>query len=172
MVRAHPQPIADVNGDGRKELVVSLFNETGDRRWHTLVFNALTGAVLTDLPDEFMQGVVDFDGDGTADLLTCRTNGFSLPEFGTIMVRSCAPGRSAPVWTADSAGWQTWEPPLADNANSGATKGREDVLFRPVSGHVRWSLFRQPVRERGPPRRRWPLWTASLNMRLRSWRDG
>ena len=146
MVRAHPQPIADVNGDGRKELVVSLFNETGDRRWHTLVFNALTGAVLTDLPDEFMQGVVDFDGDGTADLLTCRTNGFSLPEFGTIMVRSCAPGRSAPVWTADSAGWQTWEPSLADNANSGATKGREDVLFRPVSGHP-VVVVRQPVRD-------------------------
>lgn len=134
MLRAHPHPLADVNGDGRKKLVVSLFNETGDQRWHVLVFDALTGTVLTDWPDEFMQGLADFDGDGTAEILTYRTHGFSVPEFGTIMVRSCAPGKPDPVWTADSSRWQTWEPPLAENANSDATKGREDVLLRPVNG--------------------------------------
>ena len=144
MMRAHPHPLADVNGDGRKELVVSLFNETGDHRWHVLVFNALTGAVLTDWPDEFMQGLADFDGDGTAEILTCRTHGFSLPEFGTIMVRSCTPGRPDPVWTADAAGWQTWEPPLAENANGAATKGREDVLLRAVNGRP-VAVVRQPV---------------------------
>ncbi len=38
-----PHPLADVNGDGRPEMVLNLFNDTGDGQWHAVVLDAASG---------------------------------------------------------------------------------------------------------------------------------
>ena len=72
MLQANMHAMGDVTGDGRPELVVGLFNDTGDGRWHTLVIDPLRGwdARLAELPDQFFWGMHDLDGDGTYEILT------------------------------------------------------------------------------------------------------
>lgn len=75
----HPDvtSLADVNGDGRPELVIGLYNENGDERWHTLVLNPLAGyrGRLVDLPGRYFWGCQDLDGDGQAEILTSTPQG-------------------------------------------------------------------------------------------------
>ena len=56
----------DVDGDGRPEIVVSLFNATRDGRWHVQVLEGMTGRIKADLPDRYLSGLRDVDGDGAA----------------------------------------------------------------------------------------------------------
>ncbi|MBM3494238.1 MAG: hypothetical protein FJX72_07950, partial [Armatimonadetes bacterium] len=71
-LRPNVTSFADVNGDGKREMVVGLFNIEGDKRWHTVVFDTLGGwdARLADLPDRFFWGCYDLTGDGRPEIVT------------------------------------------------------------------------------------------------------
>lgn len=71
-LRPNTTSVADVNGDGNRELVTGVFNETGDGRWHTLVINACKGwnSRLADLPDRYLWGCYDLDGNHRPEILT------------------------------------------------------------------------------------------------------
>lgn len=60
--------VADVNGDGQREIVVSLFNTRGDNRWWTEVINPQDGAILAEIPDTYLWDVQDADNDGCAEI--------------------------------------------------------------------------------------------------------
>ena len=66
--------LADINGDGRKELVIGLFNVDGDDRWHTIAFEGVDGfgARLLDLTDRFFWGCFDINGDGRDEVIVCQ----------------------------------------------------------------------------------------------------
>lgn len=82
-LRPNTTSVADVNGDGKKELVLGLFNETGDGRWHTLVFDTMKGynARLADLPDRYFWACQDLNGDGRPEIVTSieKTGAVSAP---------------------------------------------------------------------------------------------
>src|SRR5207248_2970170 len=81
VARVNPEPVQDLDGDGRKEIVVSLFNVTGDNRWHVVALDALTGDTRFDLPGQFCTGLRDADGDGVPELFcTAAERGLRLPE--------------------------------------------------------------------------------------------
>ncbi|NLH98999.1 MAG: VCBS repeat-containing protein [Chthonomonadales bacterium] len=71
-LRPNITSFSDVNGDGRREMVVGLFNVEGDKRWHTVVFDAFGGwdARLADLPDRYFWGCYDLNGDGRPEIIT------------------------------------------------------------------------------------------------------
>lgn len=71
-LRPNMTSFADIDGDGLPELVVGLFNETGDNRWHTVVIDPLKGfkARKADLPDRYFWGCYDLDGDGRPEIIT------------------------------------------------------------------------------------------------------
>jgi len=71
-LRPNVTSLADVNGDGKRELVLGLFNIGGDSRWHTVVFDTLKGwdARLADLPGRYFWGCYDLDGDGRDEIVT------------------------------------------------------------------------------------------------------
>src|SRR2546427_4115924 len=48
-----PRPVVDVTSDARPEIVLNLFNDTGDGQWHTVVLNAATGETLHDFARRF-----------------------------------------------------------------------------------------------------------------------
>jgi hypothetical protein len=130
ILRVLPDPVADVDGDGRLEVLANLYNETGDQRWHVLVFEGLTGTVEADLPNEFLQGLADLDGDGVAELLLTPTAGQGIPRHGPILVRRLAGSAAGVIWQRDDAGWATWDRPLPPHVNSAATLGQREVLWR------------------------------------------
>src|SRR5207247_1954712 len=101
ILRAGPDPVADVDGDGRPEVLINLYNGDGDGRWHITVHDGITGAVKADLPDEYLDGLLDVDGDGTSELLTTRTTGGGAPAYGTLAVRRLQAGRARPLGQMD-----------------------------------------------------------------------
>src|SRR5207249_2840929 len=130
VLRVGPRPIADVDGDGRDEILINLFNDVGDRRWHLSACDALTGRVKCELVDEQLAGVLDLDGDGASELLTIRSNGAATPDFGVISVWSVREGTAQRRWTRDHAAWQMCDAPLPANVKSTATLGHRTVLNR------------------------------------------
>lgn len=66
--------LADVNGDGLKELVLGTFNLDEDQRWHTIAFPPMKGltARLIDLPDRYFHGCWDLNGDGRPEIVVSQ----------------------------------------------------------------------------------------------------
>lgn len=62
-------PVADVDGDGKLELVVSMFGAEEEPRWVTRVYDAVTGAIKSRIPDRIATDLADLDGDGRAEML-------------------------------------------------------------------------------------------------------
>lgn len=66
-------PIADVDGDGKLEMVVSMFAADGKPRWMARIYDALTGELKATRPDTVATYLVDIDGDGVAEMLADTT---------------------------------------------------------------------------------------------------
>jgi len=130
ILRVSPTAAADVDGDGRLEVLVCTYSDSADARWHITVHDGMTGAVKADLADECLQGVHDVDGDGVSELLTAQTTGAGVPEFGPIRVRALRNGVPTTLWERGDTGWATWDAPGLGNTNNCATLGTRDVLFR------------------------------------------
>jgi hypothetical protein len=128
----HPgfDPIADINGDGMPEIVVSIYNESGDQRWHVLAFDGMTGSVLLDLADHYLQGLADVDGDGNQELfVTASPLGPAPATSGDIQILDFDGGEIQSLWALSNAGFQTGAVQnFSANVNSGAGTGRETLL--------------------------------------------
>lgn len=85
--------VADVNGDNCQELVFSLYNMTGDNRWHTLILDSRRGfqAPLADWSDRAFLGCYDIDGNGRPEIITIASPDRRLPQSGRI---ECFDGQS------------------------------------------------------------------------------
>lgn len=134
ILRVNPNPVGDVDGDGMLELIVSLYNDTGDGRWHTIIHDGMTGQVKADLPDQYLNAVSDVDGDGVSELLTTRANGNGIPSYGRITVFSFKSGKIRSLWHHDGMAWQEWDRPLSPCVNSLATLAQRDALHRINNG--------------------------------------
>lgn len=53
-----PNPIGDFNDDKRGEILMNVYNESGDGRWHLLAYDLETGEHSLDLPDVYLHGHV------------------------------------------------------------------------------------------------------------------
>ncbi|MBI2925318.1 MAG: VCBS repeat-containing protein, partial [Verrucomicrobia bacterium] len=145
ILRVGPVPVADVDGDRRAEVLACVFNDSGDQRWHLTVHDALTGRAMADFADEHLAAPLDVDGDGVSELLTVRTEGGGVREFGIVRVRSLKHGRAETLWEHADSAWATWEPPVPPNVKSTATFGRRTVLWQ-QAGKVACAVLKQ----RGP----------------------
>ncbi len=126
-----PHPLADVTGDGRPEIVLNLFNDTGDRQWHALVLDANTGKALRDLPRRFVQGTADVDGDGAAELFTIGTDGELVPLAGRLELIGLREPAQRLLWSRDGAGWCLADlPRLGPSWSTTASQGMQEILLR------------------------------------------
>ncbi len=116
-----PRPLADVNGDGRAEIVFNLFNDTGDSQWHTVVLDAMTGKTLHDFPSRFTRGNADVDGDGACEIFLTESDSQFVVAAGQIELVSLKAGRARVIWSRGDAGWVT---AVSRRASSGPLKHR------------------------------------------------
>jgi outer membrane protein assembly factor BamB len=130
ILRVNSDPACDLDGDGDFEVMLNLYNDAGDGKWHTTIHVGMTGNVVADLSDEHLQGIIDINDDGTAELLTIVTDGNSIPEYGTIRIWSMEGGKLDKLWEDTNACWETWLRPMLPHLNNQAGLGRREVLWR------------------------------------------
>lgn len=95
--------VADVDGDGRPELVISLFNTRYEKRWCLEVLDPVTGALKFEMPDRYLWGVQDFDGDGVFELLVGTEHHRNPQTLSTIEIVRLRGGGAETVWRHDNA---------------------------------------------------------------------
>ena len=124
-------PVQDIDGDGKLEVVTSIFNESGDGQWHVVARDGMTGTVLLDLPQRSLVGMLDVDGDGSKDLLTIATNGLLLPQYGQVDVVSFSGRTVKTLLELNGVGFATQQlQNLPLNINTG------DTITAPVAGPI------------------------------------
>ena len=141
MLKTGVLPVQDIDGDGRPEIVISLYNATGDGRWHTLALEGLSGRAILDLPDQALCGVADLDGDHAADLACTRARSALIPERSTLSVFGFKGRRLVTHWHEEDSAFETHA--LADlpaNVNTNAGTGTTTLLVVPGQENQR-SLF-------------------------------
>ena len=72
-IHVGPNPVADVDGDGKDEMVYMLVDAKLDDQWHLRVRDAETGKVEADIAGIWLWSVTDLDGDGVAELIYTPT---------------------------------------------------------------------------------------------------
>lgn len=100
-IRYTSNSIRDLNGDGKLEIAFSVFNEHQDQRWHTEVVRATTGESIAKLPDQYLRGVQDVNGDGTAELCLSFEPKINARTHSDISIYSVRDQRT--VWSASQA---------------------------------------------------------------------
>ncbi len=127
-LRLLPAPIVDTDGDGVLELVVNLYNDTGDERWHVMVYDAFTGEVKEDLPGKFVSGLEDLNQDSACELLLTPTQGLALQKYGPLYIGSLQNESIALYEIPLKARWILQERPLTQTYATVAADGRKTVL--------------------------------------------
>lgn len=54
-----PNAVRDLDGDGRMEMAVNIHDFKSDRRWHTVIFDVLTGEVKSDIVGRYLWAIAD-----------------------------------------------------------------------------------------------------------------
>ncbi len=95
--------VQDVDGDGRPELVVSLFNARKDGCWWIEVIDPLTGSVKAAMKDRYLWGVQDVDGDGVSELLIGTEYLRNPVPFSSVEVVSLRRLTPVTLWSCQKA---------------------------------------------------------------------
>ncbi len=61
-------PNVDVDGDGKMEIVISMFNSEGENNWLVRIYDAVTGELKYRIPGAIAINTTDADHDGTAEI--------------------------------------------------------------------------------------------------------
>ena len=142
VVRPKPQALVDVDGDGRFELVYSIYNDQGDGQWHIVGVDALSGETSFDFPQHHLHGMADVDGDGRLELFVSATSGEALPTYAPLAVWSLQAGAATVRWSHERGRFSTVllnQLPLT--VSTGAADGLRTVSTGDVDGDGRRDFF-------------------------------
>jgi hypothetical protein len=136
---AYPDPpIADVDGDGRLEMTLSMFNAEGEPRWMIRVYDAATGVLKAKVLDRIAVGLIDIDGDGAAEILADQsTDPTRTVTQGACLLKWKA-GTLEPLWQAEKA--RTVTPPIP----TGTSPPLPEAVFVQLEGSVKRLRWHAP----------------------------
>jgi hypothetical protein len=117
-VRYVNNSICDIDGDGKYEIAVSIFNEHKDERWRTEIIDARSGNVKSTFEDCYLYDVRDIDGDGKYEL-------FVSVESGRI------PGKRSVLKIIRPSGEILWQKDSSAFACKSVPVGSHQGKFRP-----------------------------------------
>jgi hypothetical protein len=147
IVRPRWDPLQDLDGDGRFDLVVNLYNDSGDRRWHLMIYDAITGETKLDLPGMFMEGLMDIDGDGGVELFCAETEALFVPTSAPLRLLNWHDGQAVERWSHPTGGWVTAPSSYPLNINSTVARANQNVLTSDLGDGRRGFHVRIPATE-------------------------
>ena len=128
VVRPKPRALVDADGDGRFELLYSIYNDQGDGQWHLVAVDALSGETVYDFARHYLHGMADIDGDGVVELFVSATTGEALPTYAPLAVWTLERGAVEVRWSQQLGRFSTVvlnQLPL--QVNTGAADGLRTV---------------------------------------------
>jgi outer membrane protein assembly factor BamB len=146
-------PVADVDRNGRSEVVLSMFNATAEPRWMIRTYDAVTGELRSAVRDRIAMALADVDGDGKPELLA---------EISSDPNRAACGGMCLLKWTPDGAGGN-WQELWRDEA-------ARPAALPPARRRVSGSRLRNPVRSEELQQAL--LVTTSTGVRRLAWGEG
>jgi hypothetical protein len=96
-------PVADVDGDGRLEIVLSMFNSKNDGRWMIRIYDAVTGELKVKVPDRVAVRGDDLDGDGRPEILADMTQDPTRTAVTAATLLKIVDGKAQEIWREDGA---------------------------------------------------------------------
>ncbi len=97
-VRYANNSLCDCDGDGKQEIIASIFNGSDDARWRTEIINSETGETKLSLEDRYFWDARDIDNDGLPELFLSKEHSRMVQELSDLeIIRSHHP--ESPVWT-------------------------------------------------------------------------
>ena len=141
IVRPGPNPVFDINGDGRKEIVFNLFNQSGDGKWHVMAYDALIGETVLDLPEQYLNGAADVNGDGVSELFTARTSTLHVPDAAELNLLRVKGSDALPLWKHPRARWVTAPAVLPLTHTTIVARGTDDVVTGNLTGRGKSNFF-------------------------------
>jgi outer membrane protein assembly factor BamB len=124
-------PVADVDGDGKLELVVNLFASDGQPRWMVRIYDALTGELKATVPDRIATCLSDVDGDGVAEILADISRDPTLVEIEGVCVLKVRGKNCEELWRQAAA---RSAPALALKRNDAAVQIPKEVFVQTKAG--------------------------------------
>jgi outer membrane protein assembly factor BamB len=80
-IRVGPNPVTDLDGDGKDEVAYMLVDAAKDDRWHLIVHDGETGKVNADIEDVWLWSIIDLNGDGVSEIIYTPTREKRPPTF-------------------------------------------------------------------------------------------
>jgi hypothetical protein len=96
-----PQPVADVDGDGRLEIVLSMFNSEAEPRWMIRIYDAVTGELKARVADHIAVALADVDGDSGAEILADASRDPTRVEVMGAALFKIVGGQPQLLWRED-----------------------------------------------------------------------
>lgn len=141
VVRPRPNPVFDMNGDGRKEILFNLFNKSGDGKWHVMAYDALTGDTVLDLPASCLSGSADVNGDGVPELFVTRMEALYVPDSAKLSLLSLKGGEASTLWECSHGRWVTAPSILPLTHTTIVAKGTEEVVAASLTSDRKRGFF-------------------------------
>jgi len=144
VVRPPPTALVDLEGDGRFEVLYSIYDDAGDSQWHVVAVDALSGETAYDFPRHYLHGVRDLDDDGRPELMVSTTHGEAMAPYAPLLVWSLdAPGAQPRQRWAHPGGRFSARPldSLPLSVATGAADGRRATVHGDADADGHADLF-------------------------------
>ncbi|MBM3500171.1 MAG: hypothetical protein FJX74_16060 [Armatimonadetes bacterium] len=128
ILRPRWDSLQDLDGDGRFEVIANLYNDAGDGRWHLMVWEALTGETVADLPGTFLTGLEDVDRDGRVELFCCEAPALFEPTSARLSILNLVDGRTRERAAIPDGAWVTMPNRYPLNINSLVAHAERNVV--------------------------------------------
>lgn len=91
-------PVADVDGDGKLEVLVSMFNSENEQAWLLRVYDAVTGEMKQRVPGVIAVATGDADSNGAAEVLVNVSSDPTQAKTDGVRLVSFTGGAQTVVW--------------------------------------------------------------------------
>ena len=154
IIRPGPNPVLDVNGDGRLEILFNFFNEHDDGQWHTVALDALTGDTVLDLERQYLHGSADVNGDGVPELFVSRSTDLLVPTSAPLSLLRVTGRQTTPLWQSERGEWVTAATTLPFTHSTIVARGTDDVVTASLTDDDRRAFVVRDVEADGTQRLR------------------